>query len=343
MAITSGAGPHAAWLNVDGTALPIESGGVNQRKTRKSSSFSVTVPMSWPGALETLATVGDNTTTITCLTRGMTGTLFTGECDTPEFDFIARVIRVSGRDKSRLLHDNKTSEKWLNKKGSDIVQELAGRVGLPVQVDGSVLMAGKKLHQDYVRLSDNISFASIIHKISEFDGARWWIDPQGTLHYQLSNEPSGIVSLNYAQPTPANPMFGDFIHLSIRRSIPAGRSIKVSVKAWHPKKKQVFEYESNVEGNGGPTSYKYHIPVYDQDTVKQHAKSAASSAARHELTVHATVVGDPNINPGMGLQLNGTRFFDQLFELDDVHHQLGMSGHTTSLTARSSKSGRSAS
>jgi hypothetical protein len=183
MAITSGAGPHAAWLTVDGSTIPIEHGEVSQSAKRKSSSFRAAVPLSYPGAAAALANLGDNNATITVMTRGQTATLITGEVDLTDFDFIARVINVSGRDKSAKLHDNKTSEKWLNKMPSDIVQDLIGRIGLSGNVTSSSLMAGKQLQQDYVKLSDNVSFAYVIHKLAELDGARWWVDQNGNFNY----------------------------------------------------------------------------------------------------------------------------------------------------------------
>lgn len=342
MAIISGAGPHAAWLGVGGSTFPIEHGSVEQHATRKTSTFSVVIPLSFPGVEAALAALGDNEAVVTVLSRGMQAVLFTGEVDTTEFDYIGGVARVTGRDKSAKLHENKTSEKWQNKMGSAIVQDLAGRVGLSVQADGSTLMAGKKLEQDYVRLSDNVSFAYVIHKLAQFDGARWWVDQNGTLQYRLVSNPTGVYTLNYVRPT-TGPATADFMVLRIRRNVQAGKSIKVTVKSWHPKKKQVFSYDSNVEGSGGPINHSYHVPNLLEDHVQQHATSRANEIARHEITVHATVAGDPSVNVSMGLQLNGTGFWDQLYEMDSVHHEFGMSGHRTSITARAPKNGRKAS
>lgn len=339
MAITSGVGPHAAWLNVNGT-WPIEHGSVSQNAQRRSSSFSVSLPMDYPGAREALANVGDNEATVTVMTRGQTATLITGEADSVEFDYIARVIHVTGRDKSAKLHAVKTSEKWANKKPSEIVQDLIGRVGLSGNVTGSQVQAGKKLQQDFVKLSDNVSYAYIIHKLAQFDGARWWVDPDGTFNYAPIGSPQGSYSITINQDT--QPISADCKYLRVMRNIQAGKTIQTTVKSWHPKKKQVFQYQSNVEGNGSVQQFNYHIPTLEQDHVQRYAQSQATEKARHELTVHATVVGDPSVSAGMGLQLNGTDF-DQTFDIDTVHHEFGMSGHTTSITARSAKEGRSAS
>lgn len=342
MAITSGAGPHSATLSVNGSTFPIQTGSVEQHATKKTSTYSANIPLSYPGAIGALAQLGDNITTVSVTTRGNQATLFTGETDTVEFDYIGRIIRLTGRDVSAKLHENRTSEKWQNKKGSEIVQDLAGRVGLSVEADGSQLMAGKQLQQDYVRLSDNVTFAYVIHKLAEMDGARWWVDQNGTLQYRLNSNPTGTYVLNYVPPT-TGPMSADFMTLRVRRNVQAGKGIAVNVKSWHPKKKQVFNYSSNVSGNGTTINHDHDIPGLLQDHVKQYAKSRANELARHEFTINATVVGDPSVNVAMGLQLNGTGYFDQTYEMDSVHHEFGMSGHRTTLTAKSAKTGRSAS
>jgi hypothetical protein len=340
MAVTSGAGPHAAWLTVGGAQFPVENGSVEQHSTRKTSTFSCALPMSFPGAEQALAQIEDNTAVITVMTRGVPSTLFTGEADTTEFDLIGRVIRITGRDKSAKLHENKTNEKWQNKKGSEIVEDLGKRAGLTVHTDASGLMAGKKLEQDFVRLSDNVSFAYVIHKLAQVDGARWWVDQNGELQYRINSSAQSTYTLNYHAPD-VGPISADFVALRIRHNLQAGKNLNIKVKSWHAREKEVFEYESNVEGKGGTTNHSYHVPNLLNDHVKQYARSRAKELARHEITVHATVPGDPTVNVSMALQLNGTKYWDQTYEMDSVHHQFGMGGHRTSITARSAKTGRS--
>jgi phage protein D len=341
MAITSGAGPHFAFLSVGGGSFPIISGTVSQQGTRKTSKFHARIAMSFPGALETLTGLGDNTAVVNVSTRGVSGALCTGEVDSVDTDWVNRTINITGRDKSWQLHSNKSSEKWQNKKGSEIVQDLAGRVGLSVNADASGLNAGKLTEQDFVKLSDNVSFGYLIHKLAEFDGARWWVDAQGVLNYASQSNPSGVYTLNYVPPT-SGPIAADFMALRIRHNIQAGKSVEVTVKSWHPRDKKTYEHTATVQGNGGPLKYFYDLPNLKQDHVQQFAKSKANERARHELRLTATVPGDPTCNVGMALQLNGTGIYDQQYDMDSVHHSFGMQGHTTGITARSGKGGRSA-
>jgi hypothetical protein len=341
MAISQGVGPHFAWLNVSGATLPIEQGSVNQSAQRKTAGFHVTIPMNFPGAEAALAGISDRSATIVCETRGVTGTLFTGEVSRFDFDNIGRKITVTGHDPSMKLHDNKTSEKWQNKLPSDIVSDLIGRVGLSGNITSSALMAGKKLQQDFVKLSDNVSFGYVIHKMAELDGARWFVDPNGTFHYIPFGTNLGTYSITIDQSK--MPISADCLSLKITRNLHAAKSLSATVRAWHPRKKQVFQYQSTIPGSGGTINYNYHIPTLDQEHVKKYAQSLLNERARHELTVSATVVGDPTVYAGMGLTLTGTGYFDQTYDIDTVHHKIGMSGHTTSLTARSAKAGRQAS
>lgn len=342
MAISSGVGPHAAWLAVGGSFWPIEHGNSNQSANRRTSSFAGVIPMAWPGARSFFAGVDNGTdASILVMTRGQMATLITGALDDVDFGYIPeRVIRFSGRDKSSQLHENITSEKWLNKLPSEIVQDLIGRVGLSGNVAASLVKAGKQLQQDYVKLSENNSFARIIHEMARLDGCRWWIDPQGTFHYAPYGTPNGVYSITVNQDQ--EPIRADCLQLNVRHNLQAGRPHAVSVKGWHPKKKQIFSYTSNVEGSGPKRTWNYQVPTPTQERVERHARSEATEKARHEFNVTATVVGDPSVQAGMGLQLNGTDF-DQVFDIDCVQNDFGMSGHRTHITARSPKQGRSAS
>lgn len=341
MAITSGAGPHQAWLIVGGSTFDIEHGNVAQSAQRKTSSFSGVIPMGLPGARPFFASLGAGTdASISVMTRGQTATLVTGEIDEVNFDYIHRTIHFSGRDKSAQLHEKITSEKWQNKKPSEIVQDLIGRVGLSGNVTASSVQAGKQLQQDFVKLSENVTFARVIHEMAQLDGMRWWVGPDGQFNYVPYGSPQGSYSITINQDR--EPISSDCLDLKVCHNLQAGRPQSVTVKGWHPKKKQIFKYTSNVEGAGPSRDYNYQVPTLTQDHAQRRAKSEATEKARHEITVNATVVGDPSVQAGMGLQLNGSDF-DQTFEIDTVHHDFGMSGHRTHITARSPKSGRTAS
>jgi hypothetical protein len=109
MAITSGVGPHSAFVTVNGATFPVEHGRVERHGTRKSSNFLGVIPLNYPGADDAFANLGDNEAVITVTTRGVEAPLVTGELDTTAYDYIGGTIKFAGRDKSAKLHNTKTS------------------------------------------------------------------------------------------------------------------------------------------------------------------------------------------------------------------------------------------
>lgn len=340
MAITSGVGPHRAWLIVDGTELPIVSGDVRQSAKRKTAEFYCSLPVTQAN-YDVLARIANNKAMVDVMTRGARVTLITGEVKRFDVDYVGGIIRVKGHDLSTRLHDNKTSEKWLNKKPSEIIQDLIGRVGLSGNITSSDLMAGKKTVNDFVKLSDNVSYAYVIHKLSQLDGARWWVDPQGQFQYVPLGAPVGTYSIFVDRST--QPIKSDCLNLSISRNVPASKGIKVNVKSWHPRQKQVFHGQASISGKGGPLEYNFHVPNLMQAHVDKYAKSMAIERARHAITIAATVVGNPTVQAGMGLNLSGTEYYDGTYDMDTVNHTFGMSGHRTHITARGPGEGRTVS
>ena len=254
MAISSGAGPHFAWVSVGGGTFLLNDGSASQNATRKSSTFRGELPLNSPGAAAVFGPLGANSASIVVSTRGVEATLIAGEIDSVEFHYRSGLISFSGRDQSAKLHATKSSEKWTNQSGSSIVQQLAGRVGLGFSGDASTLMAGKQTQIEYAKLTEGISYAAVIHRLAELDGARWWVK-NGVLHYQSVNNPQGTYTIYWNM---GRPELSDCLGLRISRDIQASKGAQVTVKSWHPKKKKVFTGQMSAGGGGVP--YVFHIP-----------------------------------------------------------------------------------
>ena len=252
MAISSGVNPHRAWVTVNGLMFPVSAGSVEQNATRRSSSFSGQIPLGYVGAELFFATLDSNQTTVTVKTSGSQADLVSGEIDNVDFDYIGGVISFHGRCQSAKLHAPKTAEKWINKKPHEIVQDLAGRAGLKVEIDQSSLKAGRFVQIDWSKLTDNISHMTVIHKMAEFMGARWWVDAKGTLHVKSTDNPQGVYTLNYA---PGGSKRADFLAMSITRNIQAGKPIKVTVKSFHAGQKKNYVGSFSIGGAGSTVEY----------------------------------------------------------------------------------------
>jgi hypothetical protein len=333
LAISSGVHPHQAWLSVNGTLIPLLHGSCEQAATRKSSTFSGTVPLNYPGAQALLAGLGDNASGVVVQSNGMGPTpLVMGEIDNTSFDYgRAGTINVSGRCNSSKLHNKKINQKFINQPTTSIVSQLAGMAGLGISLSGGAgHIAGKEMNQEFAKMTDGQSLASVITKCAEYDCARWWVDASSILHYDILPKGGGGYSVTYVAGPPES---ADFLSLTVKRNVQAGKTVTTQVKSWHTKSKQAADATATAPGKGGPIEYKFTIPGLHQDEAQNWAKSKGSEVARHEITVTAKVVGDTSINVQNGLTVSGTGF-DGSYVIDSVHHQFGMSGHTMTITAR---------
>lgn len=320
MAINSGVAPHTAFIN----GIPIEHGSVTQNCNKKSSTFSVAVAKNYPGAMSLMN--GGAASVFVSNVAGA-GELISGMIDTADADLIGTYIRITGRDLSGQLHQMKISQKFQNQTGSSIVEQVVSQAGLGVSALGSGLMAGKKVMQDWVKQADNTPISYLVNELAEFDGAKWWVN-NGTFNYAMLGTIQGVYTVNYED---GSPIISDATRLNVRHNCQVGGA--VTVKSWNPRDKQSYTGTSNVSGVGKGNS-TYHIPNLDMAHTQQHARARAAEMGRHEWNVTATVVGDPTINAGMGLALVGTEF-DNVYEIDNIVHEFGMSGYTMTITAKS--------
>jgi hypothetical protein len=339
MAVTSGVGQHFAWLNVGGSQFLIEHGSTSQPAKRETGSFRGVIPLGLSGAEALLANIGnDQQASITVQTRGVTATLMTGTLQEASFDYIKGKINFFGQDLSKAFHENKTSEKFINRMATDITQTLVTRCGIGCNISvAASIMAGKQVGQDYVKLTDSVSYAYVIQKMAEIDSARWFIDANGMFHYVAIGSPTGTYSITVNRNV--QPIQSDCLELHVRRNIAAAAPHQVELKSWNAPKKQVITGTASKGGTGKLQKYVYRVPGLTQQQAQKHAQSFSNERASHELTVSATVVGDTTVSAGMGLQLSGTNYFDQQFDIDEVHNDFGMSGHRTHIVAKSAKAG----
>jgi hypothetical protein len=333
MAISSGVGPHKAWVSVQGGTFLLEEGMVTLRGNNQTGEYRGRLPMGLPGAYETFAGLGKNSSSIIVETRGSGGALITGPIKKIDFDHIAGIIRFTGKDAGAILHETKTAENFANMTGAAIVQKKAGEVGLPAQVDGgSGVMAGKTVDlQNYNKLTDGISIASLFQKLSELDGARWYVDGQGILHYTTSPAGGGYsVNYNAGPPKRAN-----FLELTVEVNTDASQTQEATCSSWHCNQKQANQATASAGGRApGTKPYKFRVSNSTQDHVQAYAQAKAKQMARHGVTVVAHCAGDPGITINQGLSVSGTAF-DGSYTIDELQHAIGMRGHLMVITARS--------
>jgi hypothetical protein len=177
--------------------------------------------------------------------------LHSGECDNAEIDWDVRTVHISTRDKTQKMLDAKTHEQWLNKTHGDIITDLAGRVGLGVQISQSAQKAGLEFKGDRAKLSDLDSYWNVAVRLAHQLGAIAFVKGS-TLYIQAIDEATGgVYQVNYVRPTPAMYASGNFIKLKTSRDLNLAKDVKFNHKSFRHEKGDVVESEFLSSGSGG--------------------------------------------------------------------------------------------
>lgn len=339
MGAQPGVREHRAWLQAAGRRWEVSSGQAMLSATRESSHFSCSFPLHKDGAEEAFAFPDSLDAEVIIRSGFADETLVSGEIDSADFDYDSGIISVRGRCKSAKLHQTLTAEKFINQTPDQIVKKLIEKAGLQGDISEEALKAGREWNKDWVRLTDNVSVASVIHKMAEFMGCRWWVDGRGKFHMKRAGESDGTYSVFYEKPA-GGPARSDQLTIRVHRNYQASKSIEVNFRSWRQLEKRAYESKKTAPGIGGTTTYEYETPGLTQQHLDRFARSRLAEHVRHEIGLTISGPGDTSCVAGMDLELRGTAFA-QKFEIDQVNHSFGMGGHRMTIGATNARKGRS--
>lgn len=264
--------------------------------------------------------------------------LFTGEITAHEMIFDVNsgthcVIR--GYDKSHRLHRTRATQTYLNKKDSEVVQQLAAECGLSATID-----ATQTRHEHIFRVNQT-PWEFMAHRAAEIGYSLDFAD--GKILFKKAKAPgmgSAEVTLK---------MFEQLIYF--RPKATAGSQVKdVDVQSWDFVKKEEIKATTTVSdalgakvsGNYGPSSFtpfgtskfSKRGPAY---LTKAEAQEASDGLARAvaSVTVEAEGLcyGDPKIKPGKEIEVKEVGQFSGKYKISSAKHTFdGVNGYRTEFT-----------
>lgn len=334
MAISSGIRALRAYVSINGTRYAVQSMDVTVEATRRSGTFRASLPLA--GMAPTVADLGDNETLLIVSLNGAETTLMVGQIDEADLDFIGGTLDLSGRDVTAKLQSTASAEKWVNKKNSEIVSDIAGRIGLTADVPSDTQTAGNYVQIDWSLLTDGARLIDVLQRICDAEGFRWWLTGK-TIVVRRDGDQTDYYPVNYAE-TPGK--VSDALSLKVIRNLEAGKTIEAKATSWNPRKKQAYGAAATLAGSVGTAVYGFDVPGASQPQMTEKAKAKAREKARHEYLVRAELVGDPTITPAQKMRLTGTGAMDQDFLIDRITHRIGRGGYTMEIEARGPKATR---
>lgn len=318
-------------LSVGGAQLtPIEA-SIQISLHQSADTFYASVPLDNDAGLDANFWADSAPIPVTVLgtndiTTGSMTTMLVGQCDEPQIDWAHRSVSFRGRDLTGALTDLKTNEKWLNRTNLDIIQDLAGRVGLSVQYNGETDQSGLQFDQDYNEISDLDACWNVIVACAKRLGCIAFIKAQ-TLYIQpLDQEPADFFRVYYNAPTDEQLASGNFVSLLTARNLNLAKDVSLISQSWQHKQGKTVTSEFESKGKGSDKLlYQFRAPNLTKEQQDKIAKSQLRQTLSHERVVTlGGLPGDVTVTPLLGLALDGTgTAFDQNYIMSSITHRFG--------------------
>lgn len=335
--------PRAS-IKVNGVdIIPIEC-EIRENTHHQADTMGATVSLDAPGADEQfwadLSSLPCTVKATNDYTSGGWVTKFDGKIDDVEIDLFNRVARVTGRDRISDLLDHKTTEQWQNRTTTEVVTDIASRVGLGAVV--KLLSTADKvglIYKDDNNLeSDADTLWNVLVRLATREGCSVFIKPgTGVLSFMPVDQLGGSTFIvNYQRPTQFAVASGNFTSLRLRRGFAVSKNVKVRVKSYHLRGKKSVSTEMVSNGTvPGESVYDYRVPGLTKDQADKLAKNRLDEILRHEKGMQIDMPGDVALDPTFMLQLSGTgTSFDQSFIISSVVHRFGEAGYRMLIDVR---------
>jgi phage protein D len=337
-----------ATVSLAGAAIPCEDCSVGQTKKAHAGTFSAKIPLAkmtefgrgldWIAsnsdvAVEVRYSIGDSASTV----------MFKGHLDKADIDAAGEGVHVSlsGRDASAKINRKKTNEKFINQSHEDIARTIAGRHGLSLDSDGGTVTAGRIYTAEQAKITDNQTEWTLLKKLAEFEGKVLAVNGD-KLHFKKIDDDALPTYKVMFRPPDAHTVAqsSGLISIKLGRNFQAAKKIKVKVKSWDHKKKQLIESEAS-SGDGDEQLYEYHHHHRTQAQADHHAKGKLKEHARHEFDLTIDMPGDVTLTPYFQIAFSGTNSgFDQNYHIDHIDHKMGHDGYRMSISTKTAKKGR---
>jgi hypothetical protein len=341
-AITKGVAPENGWVEINGQRFQVIHCSVTFTSTGADNKLNAKLPLTPKGYFETLVPLTGNEQKISAIVQGQSGTYTLMQNATIKeivFELTHTTINIQALGGLYKLAEHKTTDTFTNQKGHQVVGTYVQRVGLPFSAMASKVMAGKKVGQDYVKLTNGDSYFTVAHMLGQLDGRRLYMDEQGTVNYKPAGT-GDTYSVHWKKPDSSHPMVSDCLDIRVRHNLDASAPRQVTVSGWKHSEKKNNTATYTAPGTGTPIQDYQEIPNVEPTQAQEYALNKAEQGASHEWELQVTVVGDPSIKVSGNIQLSGTgTVMDQTYPIDTVTHNFGINGYTTTVNSKGKKGG----
>ncbi len=267
--------------------------------------------------------------------------LILGDADHVSINGVTGEIHLSGRDKTALFLEARTTEKFPDHSASDIVTQFATNHGLNAQVTPIQTRVGQRDQQEYAKLTCEQTEWSVLTYLAENAGFDLFVSGN-TLYFQppgASNAEPYVV--RYVPSATGRMAYGTVVTLHCQRSLPLASDMTVKVISWNSMQGQTITAQAQGKksgaGGGSPRTYTFREPGLKQDQAQQLAQQKLLEIAKQERVITWMEPANLTLTPRTQVRLQGTgTAWDQLYVINHIRRRMSFdSGFTMEVQATS--------
>lgn len=275
-------------------------------------------------------------------------TLVSGSVDHTDFDPGQRLMTISGRDKTALLIDTKTTEKWPNRTASEIATDLAVRHGLTPVVTATRTRTGTYYELEKVTLTDQRSEWDLLTYLANKEGFVVYV--KGIeLHFEAKPSAESLpYVINWEAPTADRPFpVSNVNRMTFARNLTVSKGVVVTLRSINPKtgKAYTVTYPTRTARGIAPGQSAAPAQVYSDvlaaklpEDLLQEAQKRYAEITQHEMHVECTLPADNVLGVTSLIKVQGTgTVFDQVYYPEAIVRRMSVrGGYTMTVRAKNS-------
>jgi len=270
--------------------------------------------------------------------------LISGHVDDTSVNLVARTIEVTGRDLTSLFIDAKTAESFKNQTAAQVVQTLASRHGLSVDIkvsDASSLQ-GAFYQIDHAIATQGQTEWDLLCSLAQFVGAIAYVRGM-TLHFvdTPGDDNAQQFPVTWVNPDVAQTFRANVANVKFARSLTAGKTVTVTVRSWNLQ--QGTSFSVSIPNTPGPSAHPGKAASPTQNYSRAFPNLTKEDATKRAQTIYNEIVKNemratidmPAANPSdfditYRIPITGTgTVFDQTYFPHSIRRSMSMSGGYT--------------
>lgn len=261
--------------------------------------------------------------------------IISGNADALDYAPATTQIELTGRDKTALLIDTKTSEHFLNQTASQIAESIAKRHGLKAVVTATTAKAGSYYQIDHDATTQEQTEWELLAFMANIEDFVLFVSGD-ELHFEKKSKSSDDKYLiEWVKPKDEIGYYdANVLTLSFSRNLTVAKGVSVEVHSWNAKKKAAFSAfyprapKAVKPGSDGSKTqnYRYNIAGLTQEQAEKRAESIYKQIVAHTMNMDATIPADDKLTCDRIITIKGTgTTFDQDYYPTSITRSMGIS------------------